>query len=180
MGEVATDGLDRDVAAHQSSHRARRRAGGIHDGVGAQIALRMPDHEAGFDRAHAGTGEDRGALSAGIGQERRDQTRRVEEAVARVERPAADPLRPDERDHRRDLGRLEPPGLHAEPALELGGLAQPAFARLRPRQHQVARLMEAQPSDGPFERLQPDDREPREGDVDLRRELRPDAAVGER
>ena len=76
--------------------------------------------------------------------------------------------------------RLEPPGPDAEAALELGGIAQPSFARLCPGQHQVARLMEAQPSDGPFERLQLDDREPREGDVDLRRELRPDAAVGER
>ena len=139
----------------------------------------MPDHEAAFDRAHGGAQEDRGTLRAGIGDERRDQPRRIEEAVASVERPAADPLRPDERNHRGDLVRLEPPGLDAEAPLELGGIPQPSFARLCPGQHQVARLMEAQPSDGPFERLQLDDRESREGDVDLGRELRPDAAVGE-
>src|SRR5204863_4475353 len=114
------------------------------------------------------------------GEERRDQARGIEETVSGMERASSDALGPDEGNQGGDLGRLEPSGRDAEAALEFDRVAQPAFARIHSRQQEVTGLMEAQAPDGPVERLQLADREPREGDVDLGRELRPDAAVGER
>src|SRR5207247_1103286 len=125
-----------------------------------EFALGVADREARFDLAHGGAGDDRYAPRARPGEERRDQTRRIEEAVSRVERSSTDAVGADEWNHRGDLGGIEPSRLHAEPTLELAGVAQPAFARLRAGQHEVAGLMEAQAPDGPFQRLQLRDREP--------------------
>ena len=178
--DMPAHGLDGDVDARESRDAPRERPGRDHDGsrldgsgagrqAEARCGVRDSRHARAVERPDAGAGR--------LAEEEVREAARVDEAVARAERPAED-LPGRERGFRAHSRRIEDLDGDAARALERRGGSHRGEPLRVARQEEVARLaVHRRVADLAREAVE--DLHRREGhrDVDVRRELRADAAV---
>ncbi len=179
--DVPAHGLDGHVDARERRHPPRPGPRRDDDGARrdvARVRLQQEARARARDRRHARAVERPHARTRRLAQEEVREAARVDEAVPRAEGPARDGAG-GERRAGTDAVRVEDLDRDAARALERrGGLHRGEPPRVT-RQEEVAGLaVERRLADLGRERVEDLHRRERHRDVDVRRELRADAAVG--
>ena len=181
--EMAPHGLDGQLDTGQRGDAGRPRSGRVHDDPGLTLPLRRRHDERArlrpIDREDLGAAGELDPGAGGLSQEERGQRPRIDEPVARAERPADQIGALDERGEPERVVPVEKLDGHAQRLLEGHRPLHRREAGGARGEEQVARLaIDGRLADLGGQGVEDLHRAQRHLDVHFRCELCPDAAVG--